>query len=116
MPHISLQYKETTLFGKTFKYPSGFKTEWYKRAYQNPVMFTRPTVLQTPYGNKGFGDGRGGEIVLSDSKLRQIAGSGETNYTINIYGAEGQNVNALADAVQNRLVALQRQREAAGLA
>ena len=116
LPHIKLKYNETTIFGKTFKYPSGFTTEWYKRAYTNPVMFTRPTVLQTPYGQKGFGDGRGGEIVLSDAKLRQIAGSGETNYTINIYGAAGQDVNALADAVQNRLVALQRQKEAAGLA
>ena len=116
LPHIKLKYNETTIFGQTFKYPSGFTTEWYKRAYTNPVMFTRPTVLQTPYGQKGFGDGRGGEIVLSDAKLRQIAGSGETNYTINIYGAAGQDVNALADAVQNRLVALQRQKEAAGLA
>lgn len=116
MPHIKLEYDETTIFGKTYKYPTGFKTEWYKRAYQNPVMFTRPTVLQTPYGQKGFGDGRGGEIVLSDAKLRQIAGSGEQNITFNIYGGNGQSVNAIADAVQNRMIALQRQREAAGLA
>ena len=115
MPHIKLEYDETTIFGKTYKYPTGFKTEWYKRAYQNPVMFTRPTILQTPYGNKGFGDGRGGEIVLSDSKLRQIAGSGEQNITFNIYGGN-QSVNAIADAVQNRMIALQKQREAAGLA
>lgn len=116
MPHIKLKWNETTVFGKTFKYPAGFTTEWYKRAYTNPVMFTRPTVLQTPYGAKGFGDGNGGEIVLSDAKLRQIAGSGQTTYNVNVYGAEGQSVNALADAVQTRLVALQRQREAAGLA
>lgn len=116
MPHIKLKYTETTIFGETFKYPSGFTTEWYKKAYQHPIMFTRPTVLQTPYGQKGFGDGHGGEIVLSDAKLRQLVGSGETNYTINVYGAAGQDVNALANAVQNRLVALQRQKEAAGLA
>lgn len=116
LPHIKLKYNETTVFGQTFKYPSGFTTEWYKRAYTNPVMFTRPTVLQTPYGQKGFGDGRGGEIVLSDAKLRQIAGSGEQNITFNIYGGNGQSVNAIADAVQNRLVALQKQKEAAGLA
>ena len=116
MPHIKLKYNEFTFGGKTYKYPTGFTTEWYAKAYTNPVMFTRPTVLQTPQGSKGFGDRAGGEIVLSDRKLREIAGSGETNYNINIYGAAGQDVNALADAVQNRLVALQRQREAAGLA
>lgn len=116
LPHIKLKYTETTIFGKTYKYPAGFETKWYKKAYANPIMFTRPTVLQTPYGNKGFGDGNGGEIVLTDSKLRQIAGAGQTTYNVNIYGAQGQDVNALADAVQNRLVALQRQKEAAGLA
>ena len=87
---------------------------WYAKAYDNPIMFTRPTVLQTPTGAKGFGDRAGGEIVLSDRKLKEIAGGGNT-YTINVYGAEGQNVNALAAAVQRRLVALERQKEAAGL-
>lgn len=115
LPHIKLKWSETTVLGKTFKYPSGFETSWYRKAYENAVMFTRPTVLQTPYGNKGFGDGPGGEIVLSDEKLRQIAGSGDTTYNINIYGAKGQDVNALADAVQARLAMLQRQRGAAGL-
>lgn len=115
LPHIKMKWTETEILGKKFKYPSGFETSWYRKAYENAIMFTRPTVLQTPYGNKGFGDGPGGEIVLSDAKLRQIAGSGDTTYNINIYGAKGQDVNALADAVQARLAMLQRQRGAAGL-
>jgi hypothetical protein len=73
-------------------------------------MFTSPTVLQTPYGLKGFGDGNGGEIVLSDAKLREIVGSAGATYNAYVYGAPGQDINALADAVQNRLVALQRQK------
>lgn len=115
MPHFTLEYGEKEFFGQKFRWPKGFKVSWYKKAYDNPVMFTRPTVLQTPYGAKGFGDGRGGEIVLSEQKLREIAGGGAT-YNINVYGAPGQNVNELADAVQRRLVALQNQRKAAGLA
>lgn len=115
LPHIVVDgYIDIPVIGK-IPDPGKIRVDWYKKAYDNPMMFTSPTVLQTPSGLKGFGDGNGGEIVLSDKKLREIAGSGTTNYTVNVYGAEGQNVNALADAVQRRLVALERQREAAGL-
>lgn len=116
LPHFELLKGEVTILGKKFTYPKGFNVRWYAKAYDNPVMFTQPTVLQTPYGAKGFGDRPGGEIVLSDKKLREIAGSGGNTYTFNIYGADGQNVNELADAIQRRLVALERQKEAAGLA
>ena len=116
LPHFELLSGEVTILGKKFKYPKGFNVKWYADAYDNPVMFTHPTVLQTPYGAKGFGDRAGGEIVLSDRKLREIAGNGGNTYTINVYGAEGQNVDALADAIQRRLVALERQKEAAGIA
>ena len=116
LPKITLKTSSTTVDGKTITYPSGFDVKWYKKAYENAVMFTNPTILQTPSGAKGFGDGHGGEIVLSDKKLREIAGGGQATYNINIYGAEGQSVNALADAVQKRLVALERQRKAAGIA
>ena len=115
LPHFELLKGEVTILGKKFAYPKGFNVKWYADAYDNPIMFTRPTVLQTPYGAKGFGDRPGGEIVLSEKKLREIAGGGNT-YTINVYGADGQNVNELAAAIQKRLVALERQKEAAGIA
>ena len=115
MPHFTLTTKSKKILGKTFTYPTGFDVEWYRRAYSNPVMFTRPTVLQTPAGAKGFGDGGGAEIVLSDQKLRQIAGGGST-YNFNIYAAAGQNINQIADEVQRRLVAIEQQKEASGWA
>ena len=65
-------------------------------------MFTKPTVLQTPSGLKGFGDGSGGEVVLSESRLRAMAG--DRSVTINVYGAEGQSIDALAQEVQDKFV------------
>ena len=83
--------------------------EWYKRAYQNPVMFTAPTVLATPNGYKGFGDGSGAEIVLGLEKLRQLVGT-TGGVTVNVYPPAGANTEEIAAAVEQRLVAAQRRR------
>ena len=90
-------------------YLPSISIDWYKKAYQNAVMFTSPTVLQTPQGYKGFGDGAGAEIVMGLNKLRELVGS-TGNVTVNVYGTPGQNVDELADAVTRRIVNLQKQR------
>ena len=77
------------------------------------MMFTSPTVLQTPQGPKGFGDGNGAEIVLGLNKLRELVGGAGDNITINVYASDNMNVNQLADQIQQRLVQLSRQKEAA---
>ena len=46
--------------------------EWYKRAYNNPVMFNTPTVVPTANGLMGFGDGVGGEIVVGAGLLTDM--------------------------------------------
>ena len=95
------------------KLPS-FSIKWYKNAYNDPVLFSSPTVLNTPSGYKGFGDGNGGELVYGRNQLmRDIAKASSGEITINVYANQNMNVNQLADKVEARLVQLQKQREAA---
>lgn len=73
---------------------------WYARAAEQGALFTVPQLI-------GVGDSAQGELLYGhDSLMRDITsavsqgmGSGERPITVNVYGAEGQNVNELADAV-----------------
>jgi hypothetical protein len=114
LPHIKLPHFRVTpgqspygLGGRG--YLPSISVDWYKSAYENPVMFTSPTVLQTPSGYKGFGDGHGAEIVLGLEKLQQLVG-GAGDVVINVYASPGMNVNELADKIQDRYVALAKRR------
>lgn len=117
-PHIKLPHFK--VFGGVSPYGLGGKgslpkisIEWYKKAYDDPMMFTSPTVMMTPNGLKGFGDGHGAEIVMGLNKLRELVGATDSNVVINVYPAPGMDVNQLADQIQDRFVALQKQRSLA---
>ena len=117
LPHIKLPHFRVTpgqapygIGGKG--YLPSISVDWYKKAYTDPVIFTSPTVLQTPQGYKDFGDGNGAEIVMGLNKLRQLVGT-SGDVVINVYSTPGQNVDELADKIQQRFVALQKQREVA---
>jgi len=114
LPHITLSddpslYYDIPLIGM-IPSPSAFNIEWYKKAYDQPYLFTSPTVV----GGRGFGDGGGsGEIVYGrDQLLRDIAAASMGETTINVYATPGMDVVELADRVSDRLTQLQRQREA----
>jgi hypothetical protein len=112
LPHIVVDnWIDVPVLG-TIPDPFGIHVDWYKKAYQTPYLFTSPTVV----GGRGFGDGGGsGELVYGrDQLLRDIAqaSSGETTNIINVYAAEGMNINQLADKIQDRLAQLQKQKDA----
>ena len=87
LPHLTITYEQAdSAIAKFFgvnKIPH-LSVEWYKKAYDNAMMFTRPTVMATPYGYKGFGDGSGAEIVMGLDKLRDLVGGMDRNVTVNV--------------------------------
>jgi len=76
LPHFKITGGEAPygFMGKG-SFPS-IDVEWYKKAYNNAMMFKDPTVLATPYGLKGFGDGNGSELVIgTDTLMGMINGA-----------------------------------------
>lgn len=81
-----------------------FDVRWYRKAYDNAVLFRNPTVLPTLGGLKGFGDGAGSEMVIGTNKLLEMMNrAGTTDIDINVYAAQGMSETAIADAVAVRL-------------
>ena len=105
LPHIALPH--FSIEGKFSLNPPSIPSlsvEWYKSAYDNPVMFTRPTVIPTAAGLKGFGDGAGAEVVMSLNRLQSMVGSagGVTN-NITIVQQPGESMDSLAARVASKI-------------
>ena len=104
LPHIPLPHFRIN--GRISLNPPqmpSISVDWYKKAYENAVLFKHPTVLQTPYGAKGFGDGAGAEVVMGLNKLQELVGHGGVTNNITIYAAEGQSEQQIADIVIRKI-------------
>jgi len=105
LPHIKLpHFSLTGTFSLNPPSIPKLSVDWYKSAYNNPVMFTSPTVIPTVDGYKGFGDGSGAEIVIGLNRLQDLMGSagGVTN-NITIVQQPGQSTAQLAEEVARRI-------------
>ena len=123
LPDLKLPHIEIT---GSFKLnpPSApkFSIKWYRKAYDNAYGFSRPTVIPTASGMLGFGDGPGTEIVIGQNTLMRTIGTAvqsaigyfpagggsSTSNTfgdtiINVYGAPGQDIEELADIIEDRI-------------
>ena len=106
LPHFSLSWGSKD-FGKlgTIRYPKGFDVSWYRKAMNQPYMFSNPTL---------FGAGEAGDEVLygRHNLMRDIASavSSMNGVTINVYGTEGMDVNDLASAVEQKIITMQKRR------
>lgn len=107
IPHFSLK---GSFNAKTGSVPK-VSVSWYEKAYKNAVVFTRPTVLPTASGFKGFGDGTGNEVVVGENYLvrtieNAVRGSGSTGRSINVtINVDGGNYDEeeLADLVSQKI-------------
>ena len=113
LPHFKVQGGKAPYGLGGQGYLPSIRVDWYKKAYDTPYMFTKPTVMQ------GFGDGIGDEIVYGRNNLMEDIRNAVSSerpsmeVTINVYAQPNQDVNELAEKIQNRLVALDKQRKAA---
>ena len=95
------------------KVPS-FGISWYAKAMDEPYILNNATIFGASNGKLLGGGERGSEVVVGTEKLMDmISGAvGGQNITINVYGAEGQNVNDLAEVIAVKLEDMTRRKGA----
>ena len=92
-----------------------FSIDWYKKAMDNPMILSSPTIFGMS-GNHLLGGGEAGsEMIvgvqtLMDSIRQAVAGlvMGTTNInyggvTVNVYSQPGQDISELADVIEERI-------------
>lgn len=109
LPHFKITGGEAPygFMGKG-SFPS-IDVEWYRKAYNHAMLFKDPTVLATPYGLKGFGDGNGSELVIGTDTLMAMINASNSNNSgelgkittlLEIIATNGMNVTLQGDARQ----------------
>ena len=81
--------------------------EWYKKAMNEPYILNDATIFGASGGRLLGGGESGSEMIIGTDKLmgmiRQASGGDKRPITINVYGAEGQDVRELAKAVSQEM-------------
>ena len=105
LPHFSISGKlDLTAVPPTI--PS-VSVSWYKKAMDQPYLLDNATIFGASGGKLLGGGESGSELVVGTNKLmdmmREAVGVNSKPITINVYGAEGQDVRILAKEVSKEL-------------
>ena len=104
LPHFSIKGSPPFGIGGKGEKPS-ISVNWYKKAMQQPYMFSNATL---------FGAGETGDEMLYGRRalMRDIAEavSGGGGIIMNVYGSDNMSVNDLANAVEQKLIQAQKRR------
>ena len=117
LPHLKLPHLTVTgsldLFAVPPQIPS-VSVEWYRKAMDEPYFLEDPTIFGAANGKFLGGGEAGSELIIGTNKLMEMMQEavGGRNVVINVYGAEGQNVNALAEVIAEKLENLTRRKGA----
>lgn len=95
------------------KVPS-FGISWYAKAMNEPLLLNGATIFGMNNGKLLGGGEAGSEMIVGTNKLmemmRAAVGDGQP-ININVYGAEGQDVNELAEKIAYKLEDLKDRKE-----
>lgn len=93
-----------------------FSVSWYAKAMDEPMILNGATIFGASDGNLLGGGEVGSEVIVGTDKLmnmmREAVGANNQPITINVYGAEGQNVNDLAEKIAEKLENMTKRKEA----
>lgn len=114
LPHIKLpHFSVSGAFSLNPPSVPHFSISWYKKAMANGMILDNPTIFGAMNGKLLGGGEAGAEAVVGVNSLRSMiesavnkaSGAGEinNNVVINVYGAEGQDVQELADIIEEKI-------------
>lgn len=115
LPHFSISGK-LDLLASPPTYPS-VSVSWYDKAMDTPYLLNGATIFGAQNGRLLGGGESGSEIVIGTNKLmsmmKEAVGIGSAPVTINVYGAEGQDIRELAKEVSKEFQYMMQDKEKA---
>jgi len=109
LPKINIGTKSTKVGDKNVKSPTFGVGGWhhYAKAATNPYMFSRPTGIVV--GDAGQDEILYGRRSLMEDIASVVGGVGG-DMIVNVYGSDNMSVNDLANAVEQKLINMQKRR------